>query len=71
MHGSRARRERARRSHACFAAAPSRDTDGDGVLDGADAFPLDATKSQSNPVPGDTTPPTITLVQPATAVPIP
>jgi hypothetical protein len=47
------------------------DTDGDGVLDGADAFPLDATKSQANPVPGDTTPPTITLTKPANAVVIP
>lgn len=48
------------------------DTDGDGVLDGADAFPLDPTRStETPPVPGDTTPPTITLTEPATARPIP
>jgi hypothetical protein len=47
------------------------DTDGDGVADGQDAFPLDATQSVANPNPGDTTPPVITLVQPAGAVVLP
>jgi alpha-tubulin suppressor-like RCC1 family protein len=48
------------------------DTDGDGVNDGADAFPLDPTRSQApQPTPGDTTPPTITLIEPTNAVPIP
>lgn len=45
------------------------DTDGDGVLDGTDAFPLDPTRSQGpQPVPGDTTPPTITVFAPFGAV---
>jgi alpha-tubulin suppressor-like RCC1 family protein len=48
------------------------DTDGDGVNDGLDAFPLDPTRSQApQPTPGDTTPPTITLIEPTNAVPIP
>jgi PKD repeat protein len=48
------------------------DTDGDGVNDGADAFPLDATRSQpSQSDPSDHTPPTITLVRPEGARPKP
>ena len=48
------------------------DTDGDGVLDGADAFPLDPLRSQAPPpVPGDTTPPVITLTEPTNAIPVP
>ncbi len=44
------------------------DTDGDTVLDGADAFPLDPTRSTAPaPTPGDTTPPTITLTAPVSA----
>jgi len=46
------------------------DSDGDGVLDGADAFPLDATKSQAVVNPADVTPPQVTLASPA-ATPIP
>jgi hypothetical protein len=44
------------------------DTDGDGVNDGADCFPLDPTRStcpQSDP--NDHTPPTITLAEPTSA----
>jgi hypothetical protein len=45
------------------------DTDGDGVLDGLDAFPLDPTRWQAPPpVPGDTTPPVIVLIEPYGAV---
>lgn len=45
------------------------DTDGDGVVDGADAFPVDPTRSAApSPVPGDTTPPTIDLTEPTNAV---
>lgn len=41
------------------------DTDGDGVGDGTDCFPLDKTRSACPPpVPGDTTPPGITLAEP-------
>ena len=48
------------------------DTDGDGVNDGNDAYPLDPTRwSPPAPVPGDVTPPTITLTKPADAVPVP
>jgi alpha-tubulin suppressor-like RCC1 family protein len=48
------------------------DTDGDGVNDGPDAFPLDPTRSTAPPpVPGDTTPPTITLTEPTNAIPVP
>ena len=48
------------------------DTDGDTVNDGADAFPLDPTRSTAPPpVPGDTTPPTITLTEPTNAIPVP
>jgi len=44
------------------------DTDGDGVPDGADCFPLDPTRWECPaPVPGDTTPPVITLTEPANA----
>jgi hypothetical protein len=42
------------------------------VNDGLDAFPLDPTRSQApQPTAGDTTPPTITLIEPTNAVPIP
>jgi hypothetical protein len=45
------------------------DSDGDGVPDNSDAFPLDPTRSSPlTPVPGDTTPPTITLTKPAGAI---
>jgi hypothetical protein len=48
------------------------DTDGDAVNDGADAFPLDPTRTTAPPpVPGDTTPPTITLTEPTNAIPVP
>lgn len=48
------------------------DTDGDGTNDGADAFPLDPTRSTApSPVPGDITPPTITLTEPTNAIPVP
>ena len=47
------------------------DSDADGVLDGADAFPLDPTRSQAVSDPNDHTPPTITLQEPVGAVPIP
>ena len=48
------------------------DTDGDGVADGVDAFPLDPTRSQAPaPDPNDHTAPTITLIEPTNAVPIP
>jgi alpha-tubulin suppressor-like RCC1 family protein len=47
------------------------DTDGDGVGDGADAFPLDPTRSQAVPDPDDATPPTISLQEPANATPLP
>ncbi|MCL4821364.1 MAG: chitobiase/beta-hexosaminidase C-terminal domain-containing protein [Vicinamibacteria bacterium] len=43
------------------------DTDGDGVPDGADAFPLDPTRSQSIPNPNDVTPPVVTLIAPVGA----
>ncbi len=47
------------------------DTDGDGVDDGVDAYPLDATRSQSpGPVAGDVTAPDITLLEPTDATPI-
>jgi alpha-tubulin suppressor-like RCC1 family protein len=45
------------------------DTDGDGVRDGLDAFPLDPGRWEPPPPdPGDHTPPTIVLLQPAGAV---
>ena len=48
------------------------DTDGDGANDRRDAFPLDPTRSTAPPpVPGDTTPPTITLTEPTNAIPVP
>ena len=48
------------------------DTDGDTRGDGVDAFPLDPTRwDPLTPLPGDTTPPVITLTYPATAVPVP
>jgi alpha-tubulin suppressor-like RCC1 family protein len=47
------------------------DSDGDGVADGSDAFPLDPTLSAGSGQPGDTTPPTVTLVEPTQAVPLP
>jgi len=47
------------------------DTDGDGVDDKHDAFPLDPTRWALSPVAGDTTPPVITLLSPPGAVPIP
>jgi alpha-tubulin suppressor-like RCC1 family protein len=48
------------------------DTDGDGVADGVDAFPLDPTRWQApTPDPNDHTAPTITLIEPTSAVPIP
>jgi hypothetical protein len=44
------------------------DTDGDGVNDGADCFPLDPSRNTCPPpVPGDTTPPVITLLEPTPA----
>lgn len=54
-----------------------RDTDGDGVKDGLagltpDCFPLDPTRSACPAaIPGDTTPPVITLGEPTNAVPLP
>jgi hypothetical protein len=48
------------------------DSDGDGVGDATDAFPLDALRSQALPVvPGDVTPPSVTLNEPAEAVLLP
>ncbi len=48
------------------------DTDGDGVNDGADYYPLDPTRSQApSSVPGDTTPPVITLTKPTNATLLP
>lgn len=47
------------------------DTDGDGILDGADAFPLDPTRWDGAPQPGDSTPPAVTLTEPAQAVLLP
>jgi hypothetical protein len=45
------------------------DTDGDGVADGADCFALDPSRSTCpTPVPGDVTPPAITLAEPTGAV---
>lgn len=48
------------------------DTDGDDVPDTLDAYPLDPLHFQfPQPVPNDTTPPVIQLLQPAGAVPVP
>lgn len=44
------------------------DSDGDGVSDGADAFPLDPTRSSQSGSGGDTTPPTINLAVPNGAI---
>jgi hypothetical protein len=45
------------------------DTDGDGVLDGADCYPLDIARNTCpEPVPGDITPPVITVTEPTNAV---
>jgi alpha-tubulin suppressor-like RCC1 family protein len=47
------------------------DSDGDSVNDGADHFPLDATRTQMPAAdPNDTTPPVIQLIRPATAKPV-
>ena len=44
------------------------DTDGDGVPDGVDVFPLDPTRAQPLPSnPTDHTPPVITLIEPTNA----
>ncbi len=48
------------------------DSDGDGVNDGADYWPLDPTRWQApTPTPGDVTPPVITLTYPTGARPVP
>jgi hypothetical protein len=48
------------------------DSDGDSYADGVDAFPLDASRHLSPvPVPGDVTPPVITLTEPTSARPHP
>jgi hypothetical protein len=48
------------------------DTDGDGVNDGVDCFPLDPTRSACpTPDPNDHTAPVITLIEPASARPVP
>jgi hypothetical protein len=48
------------------------DSDGDGVGDATDAFPLDAQRSQALPVvPGDVTPPSVILNEPAEAILLP
>ena len=47
------------------------DSDGDGFADGVDQFPLDPSKNVLTPTPGDTAPPTITLLRPIGAVIIP
>lgn len=47
------------------------DTDGDGYSDLADAFPLDPSRHALTATPGDTTPPTITLLEPTNAIPVP
>lgn len=47
------------------------DTDGDGVADGSDAFPLDVSRWQLPSVPGDSTPPGISLLEPTGATPAP
>jgi hypothetical protein len=46
------------------------DTDGDGVPDGMDAFPLDPNRWDP-PDQSDTTPPTIQLTEPVNATPVP
>ena len=48
------------------------DSDGDGVNDGADYYPLDPARWLApTPTPGDTTPPVITLTYPTGARPVP
>lgn len=48
------------------------DSDGDGVPDGDDHFPLDPTRhTTTSPNPSDTTAPALTLDSPANAVPVP
>lgn len=48
-----------------------KDTDGDGIWDGQDAFPLDPSRSAvPDPDPGDTTPPDIILDEPSDAIPV-
>jgi hypothetical protein len=48
------------------------DTDRDGVLDGADCYPLDSARTACGTSdPNDLTAPTITLIEPAGATPIP
>jgi hypothetical protein len=48
------------------------DSDGDGVANGADAFPLDPTRSTApDPDPSDTTAPVITLIDPTNAQLVP
>ena len=49
----------------------SSDSDGDGTGDVADCAPLDSTRSTCPPTPGDTTPPSITILEPANATPLP
>ena len=45
------------------------DTDGDGVLDGQDAFPLDPTRWQApTPNPNDHTAPVITITFPTSGI---
>lgn len=44
------------------------DSDGDGVSDGDDPFPIDPTRSNLNPTPGDTLGPAILLSRPVEAV---
>jgi hypothetical protein len=45
------------------------DTDADGVADGADCFPLDPSRTTCPaPIPGDVTPPAITLAEPTGAI---
>jgi hypothetical protein len=48
------------------------DSDGDGVSDGQDCYPLDPSRTScGTPDPGDHTPPVVTLVEPPNAVPLP
>ena len=47
------------------------DSDGDGTVDGLDCAPLDPSRSACPADPGDHTPPTITLLEPPNATPLP
>ncbi len=47
------------------------DSDDDGSIDGADCAPLDPTRWECPVDPSDTTPPTITILEPADATPLP